>query len=167
MSNKAQRSASADEAEIVIKKHSSMLFRICLVLLGDKYDAEDALQEAFWRYLRKAPQFHDQEHEKAWLIKVATNLCRDMRRFRWRCIPVTIDDIAEHAGVVDDRHTEILALVMNLPQKHKEVILLYYVEGYGVKDIAGLLGISVSATKKRLQYARQKLKLEIEREAIE
>lgn len=164
---KNECSTNDHDLESTIKKHSDILYRICLTLLANKYDAEDALQETFWRYLKKAPPFRDQDHEKAWLIRVATNICKDMRRFQWRSIPVTREDLAVHCGVVDAKNSAVLELVMNLPQNHKVVILLYYIEGYSVKDIARLLHISVSATKKRLQYARQKLKLEIEREEVE
>lgn len=167
MSSDTRRVANGQDVETKIRTYTDMLFRACLVLLGDKHDAEDALQETFWRYLTKAPQFHGAEHEKAWLLRVATNICRDMRRFRWRSIPVTLADITQHCGVTDEQDSEILAHVLNLPQRQREVILLHYIEGYKVKDIAELLGISAAATKKRLQYARQKLKLEIEREASE
>ena len=139
--------------EMTIRKYSNLLYRICLVFLANQHDAEDALQETFWRYLTKAPPFHNAEHEKAWLIRVAINICRDMRRWRWRNTHLNIDDVANYCGA-DERGSEILALVMNLPQKHKEVIILHYIEGYGVKEMAELLGISISATKKRLQYAR-------------
>ena len=152
--------------EETIRKYSNMLYRICLVYLANEDQAEDALQETFIRYMKNAPKFNDAEHEKAWLIRVATNICRDISRFRLRNTDLNIDDFENYCGT-DDKSTEILELVLNLPQKHKEVILLHYVEGYKVNEISELLGISVSAVKKRLQYAREKLKLELEKEETE
>ena len=152
--------------EETIRKYSNMLYRICLVYLASEDQAEDALQETFIRYMKKAPKFNDAEHEKAWLIRVATNICRDICRFRLRNTDLNIDDFENYCGT-DDKSVEILELVLNLPQKHKEVILLYYVEGYKVNEISELLSISVSAVKKRLQYARKKLKLELEKEETE
>ena len=152
--------------EETIRKYSNMLYRICLVYLANEDQAEDALQETFIRYMKNAPKFNDAEHEKAWLIRVATNICRDISRFRLRNTDLNIDDFENYCGT-DDKSTEILELVLNLPQKHKEVILLHYVEGYKVNEISELLGVSVSAVKKRLQYAREKLKLELEKEETE
>ena len=73
--------ALADEyrhIEYAVEKYGDMLFRICFSILLNEADAEDALQETFIRYMTKAPLFSDSDHEKAWLIKVATNLCKNM-----------------------------------------------------------------------------------------
>lgn len=152
--------------ECTIKRYGSILYRTCLVYLTNESDAEDALQETFIRYLQKAPVFNDDEHKKAWLLRVATNICKDMLRFRLRHRALNIEDFQYYAGT-DARNSEIIELVLTLAQKHKEVIILHYVEGYSVKDISQLLGISVSAAKKRLQYAREKLKLEFKKEEVE
>jgi RNA polymerase sigma-70 factor (ECF subfamily) len=149
------------EIEVVIKGYSKMLFRICLVILGNEQDAEEALQDTYMRYVRKAPDFMNEEHEKAWLIRVATNVCKDMRRFRLRNTSLNIDDFEKYCKF--DNSSEILERVMDLPPKYKEVILMHYIEGYKVDDISKILRISLSAAKKRLQYARERLKLEYER----
>lgn len=146
------------EIEAIIKQYSNMLFRICIVILANEHDAEDALQDTYIRYVKKAPAFNDKEHEKAWLIRVATNICKDMRRFRLRNTYLNIVDFEKYCKSHND--SEILEKIMSLPPKYKEVILLYYIEGYKVHDITKILSISASAVKKRLQYAREKLKLE-------
>jgi RNA polymerase sigma-70 factor (ECF subfamily) len=68
----AQYNDELRHIEYAVEKYSQMLFRICYSILNNKHDAEDALQETFLRYMLKAPLFKDSEHEKAWLIKVAT-----------------------------------------------------------------------------------------------
>ena len=68
--------------EYAVEKYSKTLFRICYSILLNEADTEDALQETFIRYMTKAPLFKDSEHEKAWLIKVATNISKNMVRFR-------------------------------------------------------------------------------------
>lgn len=72
----------ADDLEQVMNTYGNMLFRLCIVMLGNSADAEDALQEVMLKYYRKAPTFTDEEHRKAWLLTVAGNQCKDMLRFR-------------------------------------------------------------------------------------
>lgn len=70
--------------EKTVLKYSNMLYKICIVMLCNEQDAQDAVQDTFCRYLEKKPEFKSPEHEKAWLIRVATNISRDMLRFRKR-----------------------------------------------------------------------------------
>ena len=74
----------ANHLESIVHTYGNMLFRLCLVTLGNASDAEDAVQETLIKYLQKAPAFENTEHEKAWLITVATNKCRDILRFQKR-----------------------------------------------------------------------------------
>ena len=73
-----------DDIEKIVHTYGNMLFRLCLLLLGNASDAQDVVQETFIKYLYKTSGFRDNEHKKAWLIKVATNRCRDILRFRSR-----------------------------------------------------------------------------------
>ena len=74
----------ADDLEKTIEKYGDMLYRLCFIMLKNESDAEDAVQETVIKLYQKSPAFRDEEHEKAWLIRVATNQCRDMLRFRTR-----------------------------------------------------------------------------------
>lgn len=144
-----------DNVEQIVYTHGDMLFRICLVMLGNKTDAEDALQETILKYLQKAPVFRDAEHEKAWLITVATNQCRDMLRFRLRHPQVDITYIKEMATT--PKKGDVLQAVMMLPESFRTVMVLYYVEEYKVAEIASMIGKTVSAVKMRLQKGRKLL----------
>ena len=148
----------ADEIEYVITTYSDMIFRVCLVILCNEADAKDATQETFLKYITKAPSFNDSEHQKAWLIRVATNICKDMCRFKKRHTHVNIDELSDYYQVPES--ASVLEDVLSLPPKYKVVIYMYYIEGYDVTSIASIVGISVSATKKRLQRGREMLKLE-------
>ena len=75
----------ADDIETLISQYGDMLFRLCLIMLKNKSDAEDAVQETYIKYFQKSPSFESKEHRKAWLIRVATNQCRDMLRYRCFC----------------------------------------------------------------------------------
>ncbi len=137
-------------------KYSDMLYKICLVILCNEQDVQDAIQDTFCRYLEKKPDFRDEEHEKAWLIKVATNICRDMIRFRVRHPKVPIDEVENF--LVAPEQKEILKELLELPIKHKTVIYLHYVEGYSIKEIADILGITESAVKSRLLRGRKQMR---------
>ena len=144
-----------DDIERIIHTYGNMLFRLCLVVLGNASDAEDAVQETMIKYLQKAPKFEGEEHEKAWLVTVATNKCRDMLRFRMRHPVVDIEDWTEFTGESSD--SGILEALMTLPEKFKIVLILYYVEEYRIEDIAKIIGKSISAVKMRLQKGRRLL----------
>ncbi len=146
----------ADSIEIMVNTYGNMLFRLCLITLGNASDAEDAVQETFMKYLQKAPEFEDAEHEKAWLITVATNKCKDMLRFKSRHPVVDMDEIKELTKESSD--SGILDALMTLPEKFRMVLVLYYVEEYSIEDIARVIGKTTSAVKMRLQKGRRLLR---------
>lgn len=147
--------------EYAVEKYSQMLFRICYGILCNKHDAEDALQETFLKYLTKAPLFKDSEHEKAWLIKVATNTSKNMARFNSKHAVENLDEL-RHIGI-SDNDRDIFELIMRLPVKYKIVLDLYYIEGYKANEIADITNTSPVTVRKRLQYGRKLLKHELER----
>lgn len=153
---------SEEEIKEVVDKYSSLIFRITYCILCNSADAEDAVQETFLRYITKAPIFNDEEHRKAWLIKVSANISKNMLMFRMKREAINIDDI-ENIGIAQSDY-ETFELIMSLPAKHKIVMTLYYVEGYRSKEIAEIIGISEDAVRKRLQKGRELLKKEIEKE---
>ncbi len=153
---------SEEEIKELVEKYSSLIFRISYCILCNSADAEDAVQETFLKYITKAPEFNDEEHRKAWLIKVSANISKNMLMFRLRRDTVNIDDI-ESIGV-DRDDSETFEMIMSLPSKHKIVLTLYYIEGYRCKEIAEIIGISEEAVRKRLQKGRELLREKIEEE---
>ena len=141
------------DIERIVDKYGDMLFRICLVILCNENDAEDVVQDTLIRYLTKSPTFYDLEHEKAWLITVATNRCKNKRRFNIMHKHIDISDLQLYCKDVENYG--LLDHLMKLPKKHKPVLILYYVEGYKVDEIATLLNLTVSTVKKRLQRGRE------------
>lgn len=149
------------KTEELVTRYSNMLFKICLVILENEQDAQDAVQETFYRFLKKKPEFFSEEHEKAWLIRVAVNVSKDMRRFQLRHPKISIEELSDYYESKEDG--EILEELLELPYKLKVVIYLYYVEGYRVKEIASILHISPETVRKRMQRGREQLKLLWER----
>ncbi|HIT79341.1 MAG TPA: sigma-70 family RNA polymerase sigma factor [Candidatus Faecivivens stercorigallinarum] len=145
-----------DQVEAMIQKYGDMLFRTCLVMLQNQPDAEDAVQETVLKYMLKAPVFDSSEHEKAWLLKVAANHCRDLLRFRSRHPQVTLEQLTEY--LTDPENSGILDALMTVPEKYRIVMLLHYVEGYPTDEIAQMIGKTPSAVKMRLQKGRKLLK---------
>ncbi|MCL6456556.1 MAG: sigma-70 family RNA polymerase sigma factor [Gorillibacterium sp.] len=140
--------------------YGTMLFRIAMVYLGNKADAEEAVQETFMKLLYKAPVFHELEHEKAWLIRVITNICKNMLRSIWHKRVVKQENIEMYGDTATEK--QVVEQVISLPFKYKTVIHLYYYEDYSIRQIAQTLQISESAVKMRLQRGRQLLKFEME-----
>lgn len=155
-SKEVKRMDSGKDIREAVIKYSDTLYRVCIVILCNEQDVQDAIQDTFCRYLEKKPEFHDEEHEKAWLIRVATNICRDMLRFRIRHPKVSIDELENTLAAPEDK--EILRDLLELPIRQKTVIYLHYVEGYRVKEIADILGIKESAVKVRLMRGRRQIR---------
>lgn len=143
----------ADDIEQTVNKYSDMIFRICLVILKNSADAQDAVQETFIKYIQKAPAFESEEHKKAWLIKVATNKSRDMLRRRSRQIVSETKDL--NLYIKSSESEPVIEILASLPEKFKTALMLYYVEDYKVSEIAEITGKSESVIKKRLQKGRK------------
>ena len=142
--------------ETILEMYGNMLFRLCLIMLGNSSDAEDVIQESLIKYIQKAPAFKDSEHAKAWLITVATNRCKDILRFKKRHPMIDINEIKEFTKDTSDNY--ILDLLMTLPDKFRIVLVLYYIEGYKIEDIAPIIRKTKSAVKMRLQKGRRLLR---------
>ncbi|MBQ8508359.1 MAG: RNA polymerase sigma factor [Clostridia bacterium] len=146
--------------EAVVETYGNMLFRVSLTLLANRYDAEDAVQETFYRYVAKAQTFNDDEHRKAWLIRVCINICKDMLRRRVRDVHLSLDDLTDYG--ISDSAIDVFDEIMSLPVIYREVVLMHYMEDYKVDEIAKILQITPSAVKKRLQYARERLRIQFD-----
>ncbi|MBR1431700.1 RNA polymerase sigma factor [Ruminococcus sp.] len=147
-----QKCGCAREA---VEKYGDMLYRISLLILKNTADAEDAVQETFIKYFTKAPEFTDAEHEKAWLITVATNRCRDMLRYRSRHETESEEVLNTYA--VEKSDSGILEALMELSDKYRIIMILFYIEQYKIDEIADITGVSVSAVKMRLSRGRKLL----------
>lgn len=144
-----------DDIERIICQYGNTLYRLCLIMLKNESDAEDAVQETVIRLYQNAPSFESQEHEKAWLIRVATNQCRDFLRFRAR--HPQVDDTYFENIACESSDSGILEALTALPDKYKLVLTLYYIEEYRIEEIAKIIGRTSSAVKMRLQKGRKLL----------
>ena len=152
---------TARDLERIVASYGDLLFRTCLLTVGNHADAEDVMQETLLKYLYRKPVFRDGEHEKAWLLRVAINQSRDLLRAKKRSAAALEQYGRERAqtfsGAVEEGGP-LLEALQTLPEKFKTVLLLHDVEEYKVSEVANVLGISVSAVKMRLQKGRRLLK---------
>lgn len=147
--------------ELMYDRYGNMLFRVCFSILLSHSDAEDAVQDVFYKYITKKPLFSDEEHAKAWLIRVATNRAKDMLRSRKLRAGLTLEEIEDYE--VEPEQGEVLAQVFALPLKYREAIVLHHMEGYSIAEIANMMGLSESAVKMRLTRGRDLLKENLSR----
>ena len=134
------------------------VYRLCYSYLGTAADAEDATQATFMKLVDKPRTFEDPEHEKAWLLACAANVCKDelksARRKRTGDMP---------ADVVDPRSdtdtSDVLEAVLELPEQYKDCVYLHSYEGYKTDEIASMTSTPPSTIRNRLSEARKLLKL--------
>lgn len=150
---------SEPDVSRILQTYGDMLYRTAYLLLGNPHDVQDILQEVLLRYMEKAPDFLSQDHEKAWLLRVASNCCKDCLRFRKRHSYIELEYLQEFLPAPEKQ--QFMREVYALPAKYKTVLILFYFEGYSAKEIAEITKISETAVKKRLQRAREILKLEL------
>ena len=145
----------------MIKTYEKDLLRLCCVYLKDASMAEDAVQETFLKAYKNLQSFRGESSEKTWLIRIAINVCKDMQRTAWfRNIGrmVSIDDVQIPQVQELDVKSALVAEIMQLPGKLKEVVLLYYYEDMNLSEIAETLNVSVTTVHRRLEKARVLLK---------
>lgn len=136
------------------------IFRLCFTYLKNESDTEDAVQEVFVKLLKYNGTFESEEHTKAWLIVTASNYCKDILKHWWRKRK-NIDDYAEIIGKDKIQVDEMMELIINLPDKYKTVIYLYYYEGYNSRQIAKMLHKPEGTIRSYLSSARRMLKDEL------
>ena len=127
------------EVNRAIEQYSDMILRLCTVHLKNPQDAEDVFQNVFLKYALSKQNFESPEHEKAWLIRVASNQCKDLLKNFFRRFTVSLDDkVLAEIGTPEE--SGVLDAVRSLPKAYREVIYLHYYEGYTAPEIARILG---------------------------
>ncbi len=159
-----------EELNRLVPEYQTALLRLCYTYLRDRTAAEDAVQETFLKAYRNIGRFRGDAGEKTWLMKIAVNVCRDLRRSAWfRHVnrTVTPDVLPEPSAEASERDGEISAEVMRLPVKMKEVVLLYYYQDMTAAETAKALGVTQQAVSGRLRRARARLRNVLEGEGTD
>ena len=136
------------------------IYRLCFTFMKCEADAEDCTEDVFVKVLTSDMLFEDQTHERKWLTITAINLCKDRLKSYARKNVGSVDDemMPDIAAPEQEDYSQVRDAVIALPPNHKDVIWLYYYEGYSTDEIAHMLDRPSSTIRNRLKDARKKLK---------
>ena len=154
------------DLEIIMDKYGGFLFKMCLLMVKNKCDAEDIVQETLIKYFIEEVHFNDENHKENWLIMVSQNNCRDLLKYKKRHAQIpyeTVEYCFSCGKEYDEDFLEELIKLSKLNYKYKSVIMLYYMEEYSIEEVANILGISTSSVKMRLKRGREKMKVAYEK----
>lgn len=150
---------SNDEMELLYNKYKNSVYRLAFSYCKNTADAEDIMQETFIKRFTTDINFSDEKSEKAWLMKVTANKCKDLfKSITYKYFYYSIS--LEEANLIYETPEEstVYHAVMELPPKYRIVIHLYYYEGYSVKEISKIINKSETAVQTKLYRARKLLK---------
>ncbi|MCI9082697.1 MAG: sigma-70 family RNA polymerase sigma factor [Lachnospiraceae bacterium] len=148
------------EAEVnqAVERYADMVQRVCFYHLKNRTDTEDVFQNVFLKYMLSDEVFGDREHEKAWLLRVAINACKDYLKSFFRRNVVSLEVMNEMETEVLEDYREVLEAVLSLPEKYKDAIYLHYYEGYTAAEIGRILGKKENAVYSLLSRGREMLR---------
>ena len=145
----------------IINDYGNQVLKICYFYVKDYYIAQDLTQETFICVYEKYGSLRDKAYEKNWIVKIAVNKCKNYLK-TVKNTPLFLDD--QHHIPSSDQYENILNTnvityqIMQLPEKYKEVVILYYYEQFQIKEIAQILNEKENTILQRLKRAREKLK---------
>lgn len=149
---------SEQEVNRVIELYGDTVRRICMIYLKNYADTEDIFQNVFLKYATSSIIFENDEHEKAWFIRVTINKCKDLLKSFFRSRTVSLDDIVEKPEMILSDYREILEAVLSLPQKYRNVVYLHYYEGYTAPQIGHILGKNANTVYTLLTRSKKMLR---------
>ena len=147
---------SASSVENILDCYGNAILRLAYSYLHNMSDAEDILQDTLIRYMQSAPDFMNPGHEKAWLLRVAANLSKNNISYN----KIRETDELEETLIAQEREdlSFVWEAVRSLPEKYREVIHLYYQEGYKTAEISKILNRKESTIRTDLKRGRERLK---------
>ena len=149
---------SEEEAARAIRQYGDMVRRLCLVHLKNPADTEDIFQNVFLKYVLSSVVFESPEHEKAWLIRVTINACKDLLKSFFRSRTVPLEELLDQPAPLLGEHREVLEAVLALAPKYRDAVYLHYYEGYTAAEIGKLLGKNTNTVYTLLTRAREQLR---------
>lgn len=149
---------SEQEVNRVVEQYADTVRRICMIHLKNFADTEDIFQNVFLKYVLSSVVFENEEHEKAWFIRVTINACKDLIKSFFRSHTVPLDELTGQPADLTEDNREVLEAVLSLPEKYRNVVYLHYYEGYTAIEIGSIIGKNVNTVYTLLTRSRQMLK---------
>lgn len=160
-------SARQERLTVLIRRYEKDILRICYLYLHELEQSKDAVQETFLKAYKNISTLRQAASEKAWLTRIAVNVCRDQKKsawFRYVARSVSLDQLPEPVGEPPtEQDRELTLTVLRLPDKLREAVLLYYYQDLSTVEIAQALQISQQAVSARLARARERLRAALEK----
>lgn len=160
------RAAKKEKALKCYQTYKDMIYKLAWAYCKDRYQADDVFQEVFFKYLKYHPRFKTSEHEKAWFIRTTINVCKNLLKNKWNRDMVQLqewDDEQETGRPAGDAFEDLKKAILDLPERYRVPIHLYYYEEYTVREIAQILRKSESTIQTQLQRGREKIRQALER----
>ncbi len=145
------------DINLIVEEYADTITRICYSYGKNYDDTQDIMQNVFLKLMRANPKFDSKEHEKAWIIRVTINECKDFLKNIFRR-HASLEEIQEIPIEEEEDLSYIREAVLKLPDKYKSVIYLFYYEGYTAVEIAGILHKKENTIYTWMNRARQMLK---------
>lgn len=150
------------DIEQIYHRQVDTVYRVAMMYLKNRPDAEDMTQQAFINLMNKPVAFESESHERAWLIVTVSNLCKNQLSHWYKKKRTDFEDVAPLLSSEDPQTDHVLEQVLNLPDEYKTIIYMYYYEGYSTREISQYLELNESTLRSRMQKARELLKLKLE-----
>ncbi len=158
---------SEQEVNRAIERHADTVRRLCMIHLKNYADTEDIFQTVFLKYVLSSVSFENEEHERAWFIRVTINACKDLLKNFFRSHTVSIDEVLEQPVEIQEDNREVLEAVLSLPARYRDVVYLYYYEEYTAPEIGKILGKNVNTIYTLLNRAKKILRKKLGGDADE
>lgn len=155
------------EISRAIDRYADTVRRLCMIYLKNHADTEDIFQNVFLKYALSSDSFASAEHEKAWIIRVTINSCKDLMKNFFRSRTVSLDKVMDRPDETTPENREVLEAVLSLPAKYRSVVYLHYYEGYTAPEISRITGKKTNTVYTHLNRSRQLLKEKLGGEIIE
>ena len=149
---------TGEEFTALAQRHMGLVYRVALNCVRHPADADDVTQNVMLRLLRSGPRFESEEHARRWLIRVTANESKRLLSAPWRSRTASLEEAAHAAHPEDEERRELLRAVMELPNKYRLPMYLYYYEGYSVDEVAAILNSKPSTVQTWLARGRERLK---------
>jgi len=146
------------QTEVLVKRYQQNMFAAALSACKDPQDAEDAVQEVLLAYHTSGKDFESEEHIRAWLLRVAINKAKNMRMSFWKKHKVSLEDYMESLSFETEQESGLFEAVMDLPEKYRVVLHLFYYEDFSIREISKILRRTENTVKSQLSRGRAMLK---------
>lgn len=149
---------SEEEVSAAIEKYADTVYRICILHLKNTDDTEDIFQDVFLRYALYDGCFASSEHEKAWIIRVTVNRCRDLLKSFFRKKSVSLEEFTDFGSVPKTEYPEVMEALMSLAPRYKDPLYLCYFEGYSAAEAAVILHRNVNTVYSLLKRGKEQMR---------